>query len=126
MLRATRALSALLMLGAFACTFEHGGVVPGSADGNVPDSVAGGDEGGDVGAVGSDGDDADPGADEGADDANPVDDGDRVDSPARPDGRPSDTDPNPDGGGADKESPDGSEPDARADCAAIPGGTAFT
>jgi Lectin C-type domain len=130
MLRATRALSAMLTLGAFACSFEHTGLLPGAADADVADSPGTDDRiatDGREGAAGSDGDFADGGTDTGQDDSSPDADV-AADSPTRPDG------PTPANdavayveAGADGAT-DGSVsgPDARIDCAAVAGGVMFT
>lgn len=129
MLRATRALAAVLTLGALACTFDHSGVQPGSADGGNDDAT---DEVRSDGAEGGalDAEAGDPNVDEGGnDDANldgaSLPDADAApDSPSRPDGNPvtPDAHPTDDGGGIDV-LVDGSGPDARLDCAAVSGST---
>jgi hypothetical protein len=117
----------MLTLGAVACTFDHGGILPGSPDADVADAPIG--DAKDGAPIGSDAGDADPSSDGASDDSDPTSNDDAtIDSPARPDSpAPTDakpaTDTNPSLDGA---SDAGSSPDARFDCAAVPGGTTFT
>jgi Lectin C-type domain len=126
MLRATRALAAMLTLGALACTFDHSGGQPGSDDGGTGDAADESTEG-----SSSDAEAGDPNTDEGGnDDANPDgsspgDDDAAQDSPSRPDGNPlpSDAQPTDDGGSDGMVDGSGPEQDARLDCAAVSGST---
>jgi hypothetical protein len=123
MLRATRAFTAMLTLGALACTFDHSGSSPGSDEGTADAADDGAPNGtdGSAGAEGSpEGDMAETG-DEGttSGDGSGSDAQVGADSPTRLDGSSNDASQAFDGN-------DGSSQDAHFDCTAVSNGATFT
>jgi hypothetical protein len=122
MLRATRALSAMLTLGALACTFDHSGQSPGGGDANIADSPGGDAQDGQAGAEGWDGNgDALNSDEEGSGGAS-------TDGGSEPDVSENDVSENditlpPDGGAIDGSGP---EPDVkRFDCGSLPNSVVY-
>jgi hypothetical protein len=136
MYRAIRALLAMLMLAALACTFDHSGLLPGSPPSSDDATSGGAGIGGQGGAGGSFGNAGGEGPDASYDDANDPDGGagggPELDAPAAlSDATPDSANPQADDGSPDVASPDaeGDEApvaDAGRDCSTKPNGKAFT